>query len=102
MPGSRPAGSESGGQEDPRTLFVVADADPVLECGQQANMGELAVQERRIHVDRDCRYVGRGRRPPEPETVSAAIYLGQAQAGSVPVDRSGLTVVASDDRGRPP
>ncbi len=61
-------------------------------------MGELAVEERRVHVHRDRGGVGGGRGAPEPEVVVAAVDLRQVQARAVPVDGAGLAVVPGEER----
>lgn len=46
LPRLGPRGTKAARDEDLRALLVVRDAEPVLEGGDEADMGELAPQER--------------------------------------------------------
>src|ERR1039458_8314294 len=101
-PGPGPRLPEPSGQVDRRALLVVTDPQAVVERGDLAHVAELAAQEGRSQADHDRGLVRRGRGPPQPEVVVAAVGLGQAQARAVPVDCPRLTVVAGQQRGPGP
>src|SRR5215831_12394622 len=67
-----PAGAQPGRAVDDRPLLVVADAQAVVEDGDQPDGGEQPPQQRRVDVDGDGRPVAGRWRAPVPEVVGAA------------------------------